>query len=324
MGRSHIKTDTPCQDKTFCLKKNDVTVIALADGAGSASLSHFGAETATRTIASYLAKHFDSIIKNPDGLAVKSELMEAARKALTKTAEEKNCKPDDLASTLMAVAIKEDVFLLIHLGDGLVAMQRNQVLKLASAPDNGEFANSTFFVTSKNAIQHLKLFKGSTKGLEGFVLMSDGTAESFYHKKSGQLSAGVKKLMDWSILLNQEKFDEFLDYNFRQVIRANTQDDCSIAIIANAQIAGTIYENLAVAVKYDMFEIHPKNKAIAAKRLAKLERILSLLENNPQRLNELVKPMHIKKKYLKREMHILINRGLVTCENGIYTISNHH
>ena len=32
-GRSHIKADIPCQDKTFALVKNEVYVMALADGA---------------------------------------------------------------------------------------------------------------------------------------------------------------------------------------------------------------------------------------------------------------------------------------------------
>ena len=42
-GRGHFKTDMPCQDKTNYLCKNETSVIALADGAGSATMSHFGA-----------------------------------------------------------------------------------------------------------------------------------------------------------------------------------------------------------------------------------------------------------------------------------------
>ena len=312
MGRSHIKTETPCQDKTFTLNKNEVNVIALADGAGSASLSHFGAESATRSISHYLTEHFDSVIDNPDGLAVKQELLSILTENLKIQAGVHGCKLEDLASTLLVAALKNDNFLLIHLGDGVIAISKNQELKLASAPDNGEFTNSTYFVTSKNALQHLRLFKGSTKGLNGFVLMSDGTAESFYHRKTASLSAGVKKLMDWSLLLNQKKFDEFLDYNFKHVIGSNTMDDCSIAIIADGQKIGAIYENLALASKYDMFKIHPKNKAISAKRLAKFERVLASLSQEPQRLDALAKALHIKKKYLKRDLAVLTNLGIVT------------
>ena len=49
-GRSHIKSDIPCQDKTYSAFDNDTQVIALADGAGSAKLSHYGAETVTKFI----------------------------------------------------------------------------------------------------------------------------------------------------------------------------------------------------------------------------------------------------------------------------------
>ena len=49
-GRGHIKSDIPCQDKTFHVHENGVDVIALADGAGSARLSHYGAEFVTKQI----------------------------------------------------------------------------------------------------------------------------------------------------------------------------------------------------------------------------------------------------------------------------------
>ena len=37
-GSGHKKSGVPCQDKTFRLNKNNVHVIALSDGAGSARL----------------------------------------------------------------------------------------------------------------------------------------------------------------------------------------------------------------------------------------------------------------------------------------------
>ena len=49
-GRSHVQTNTPCQDKTYFYNNNDSYIIALADGAGSAKFSHFGAEIITKEI----------------------------------------------------------------------------------------------------------------------------------------------------------------------------------------------------------------------------------------------------------------------------------
>lgn len=318
IGRGHEKGQIPCQDKTYSLERNGASVITLADGAGSAALSHHGAETATATAANFLADHFDELIANPDGQAVKEQLLSVVLDALEETAKSNQCDLPDLACTLLAAAIKYDSFLLIHLGDGIVAMERNQQLKLASAPDNGEFANSTYFVTSKSALRHLKLFKGSTQGLNGFVLMSDGTADSFYHRKSGQLSKGVKKLLDLSVILSGRKFDSFLDDSFREVIRNNTQDDCSIAVIANQALADETYQGLDSTSKYDLFGINPSNEAIAAKRLNKFERILAALALQPSRLVPLAKRLHIKKKYIKRDLDLLVKQGIATKDQGKY------
>ena len=63
-GKSHIKTGVPCQDKTYSLFLNGVKVIALADGAGSAKLSHYGAESSTKFICQELAENFDSYFLN--------------------------------------------------------------------------------------------------------------------------------------------------------------------------------------------------------------------------------------------------------------------
>ena len=42
-GLRHEEKHIPCQDKIFSLSDNGVTAIALADGAGAAEMSHFGA-----------------------------------------------------------------------------------------------------------------------------------------------------------------------------------------------------------------------------------------------------------------------------------------
>ena len=67
-GRSHEKVNMPCQDKTYALFENDVQTIALADGAGSAKLSHFGAETVTRCICEEMVQKFDDYFNNEDGI----------------------------------------------------------------------------------------------------------------------------------------------------------------------------------------------------------------------------------------------------------------
>ena len=59
-GRGHIANSVPCQDKTYSIKKNNVNAIALADGAGSASLSHYAA----KAVCVSVCDNFNEIFEN--------------------------------------------------------------------------------------------------------------------------------------------------------------------------------------------------------------------------------------------------------------------
>lgn len=42
---------------------------------------------------------------------------------------------------LLLAAVSEERFLLVHIGDGVIGYLDGDTLKVASVPDNGEFAN---------------------------------------------------------------------------------------------------------------------------------------------------------------------------------------
>ena len=173
-GRSHVKQGTPCQDKTYCQSYDDTYVITLADGAGSARLSHYGAECVTKCIADELGSHFESYWDETEARIAKERLFHEISESLQQIAEQQDCQLKDLASTLLAVAVKDERYIILHLGDGVIGYCKEGVLKVASAPNNGEFANTTVFTTSSDACSQMKVFRGPLNGINGFVLMSDG------------------------------------------------------------------------------------------------------------------------------------------------------
>lgn len=59
-GTGHLREGIPCQDKTLALSSNGINCIALADGAGSARLSHVGAQVTIETVGNALCKSFDA------------------------------------------------------------------------------------------------------------------------------------------------------------------------------------------------------------------------------------------------------------------------
>ena len=132
-GRSHVKQGTPCQDKTYCQSYDDVYVITLADGAGSARLSHYGAKCVTKCIADELGWNFESYWDETEARIAKERLFQEISGSLQQIAELHDCQLKDLASTLLAVAVKDERYIILHLGDGVIGYSKEGLLKVASA-----------------------------------------------------------------------------------------------------------------------------------------------------------------------------------------------
>lgn len=234
-GRSHVKQETPCQDKTYCQSYDDVYVITLADGAGSARLSHYGAECVTKCIADELGGNFESYWAETEGRIAKERLFQEISGSLQQIAERHNCQLKDLASTLLAVAVKDERYIILHLGDGVIGYSKEGLLKVASAPNNGEFANTTIFTTSSDACSQMKVFRGLLNGINGFVLMSDGPESCLYDKKSNELANGLLQILEDASGEDLKEVTEGIEEAMDTVITKHTLDDCSLAFMVKRQ-----------------------------------------------------------------------------------------
>ena len=230
-GRSHVKQGTPCQDKTYCQSYDDVYVITLADGAGSARLSHYGAECVTKCIADELGWNFESYRDETEARIAKERLFQEISGSLQQIAELHDCQLKDLASTLLAVAVKDERYIILHLGDGVIGYCKDGVLKVASAPNNGEFANTTVFTTSSDACSQMKVFRGALNGINGFVLMSDGPEACLYDKKNNELANGLLQILEDASGEDLKEVTEGIEDAMDTVITKHTLDDCSLAFM---------------------------------------------------------------------------------------------
>ncbi len=232
IGRSHAGSGKPCQDKTAARSNGTVWAMALADGAGSAARAEDGAACICECMTAYLVDNFDDIVGNPDGAEVKKQLLAVLHRALAILADETDCRLKDLACTLLAAAVKDDTYFLVHIGDGLIGYLKEDTVRIASAPVNGEYANQTTFVTSPEALSVMNLLKGKLGSIEGFVLMSDGTAASFYEKRLHRLVPALKSVFDWNAAFTEETVQDNLRSTFAHSVIKNTGDDCSIAVLS--------------------------------------------------------------------------------------------
>lgn len=329
-GRGHIAADIPCQDKTYAIEKDGVSVIALSDGAGSAKLSHFGAEKITEKIARYLVENFETIYRNEDANAVREEIVKEANETAIGLAEELSCEKKDLACTLLAVAVKDDRYILMHCGDGIIGFMRGDELKVATEPMNGEFANETVFITSHNSVQCLRLAKGNLNGIRAFVLMSDGPV-CLYGKREVSFAdlpgkwefyfaRAVAKMIDQATFMPMESMRETVMNAFRNTVIKKTFDDCSIAFLVKRDGETSKYGQLSFEEKCELLLVNgvARNSKYV---LAKTENMFRILQH-PATIGELSDALGTKSiGYLEKKLHKFIKAGAITNDDGFYRSS---
>ena len=240
-GAKHKIKNQPCEDRTYTLSQNGVSVIALADGAGSKKYTHSadGAECVTKTICKFFCNNFDKFYNKENPEELQSVIMAVCQRALKERADEIGV--DDIikmSSTLLVVAVKDNLMIACHIGDGVIGKLTAKGTEVISAPDNGEFASTTYFITNPSADEHISLIKDRTDNAISYFLMSDGTQEYIYDEANGKFHDAARKMALLPFSGNgQEKLEETIT---KYMIDADpSSDDCSfICMFLNDEISG--------------------------------------------------------------------------------------
>lgn len=236
-GRGHALDGSRGQDRTSYLARNGVQALCLSDGAGSATHSEYGAQALVEAGCSLLVERFGEFVASQDGVALKLEVVRVLVARLREVAERHRVEVRDLAATFLAVAANEEQFLVMHVGDGVIGYVKDGIATVISGPDNSEFANQTTFLTSETAARTMRVLRGSLDEVDGFILMSDGTASSLYNVQTKKLANACMKIVAAlaSAPTVQTKNPEYRKQLRRLVdtkIRFATKDDCSIGVLA--------------------------------------------------------------------------------------------
>lgn len=309
-GRGHVEHGIPCQDKTAACSADGCHAAVLADGAGSARLSHHGAERVSSYMARYLCGNFGDLYAMQDAGAATRKITAALTAQLALLAKEHDCGPKDLASTLLAVAVKDGRYIIIHLGDGVIAYRRNGILRAATIPDNGEFANTTTFTTSRKAAESMQLMKGSLGEIDGFALMSDGSSASLYDKRRKSPAPVLGKIMDYCCYYAADTMQEWLVESLEEAVKPCTSDDCSLAFLAAEPVGHCGVPHLPFAEQCSLVGL-PPHRPDTRRRLRKAMAVLAALQQSPLAGRELARRTHIRAKHLHRPLQILLQARLV-------------
>lgn len=239
IGASHSATGTPCQDQVKALSTSSLSVAVLADGAGSAPLSHHGAARVVSLAAGLLLSHYPQTLRMSDTQVVSwivTELLAGLDGLAAELSVDGPCHRSDLASTILAVVVGPEAFLAIHIGDGVIGIEEEAAgtrrQRVLSEPDNGEFSNETVFVTSRDAVARGRVHRGSSASVSGFVLMSDGPQASLHRRADNSLAPATAKLIQSVRELENAEVTSRLERTLVEVISRRTHDDCSLAVLA--------------------------------------------------------------------------------------------
>jgi hypothetical protein len=180
-GTSHLVDDRPCQDTSRCdvmhfPDGSGVLIAAVSDGAGSAVRAEVGSYLACTTFLQK-TKRYLAEDRRPIDLseAFVREWLAEAREAIFAEARKEQLDPSDYACTFVAGVIGEEEALFLHIGDGSIVVSRrdgSRDFHCISWPQQGEYVNSTHFITDDDAAEKILLCYEA--GVDEAALFSDG------------------------------------------------------------------------------------------------------------------------------------------------------
>ena len=190
-GTSHARTGQPCQDSSSVGENapDGMLVAAVADGAGSAELSADGsriaARAATRSATRLLRRHahpvYEGVLEE-----ILQESVRSARNALEARAFRQKKSLRDFATTLIVAICAPEITGAAQIGDGAMVTARDEGdgYALFSAPQRGEYANTTNFITSDDWKDSLGI-RTRYGGVSRLAMFTDGVQSIALNAASG-------------------------------------------------------------------------------------------------------------------------------------------
>lgn len=183
-GESHIKKESPCQDRCGIKVINgSIVIVAIADGVGSCALSDYGADIAVNSSLDYLEDYFTEAMQtdgfefnNPSCMGkVLREMMQFALSSVENKATEMEQLVYLFQSTLTVGIYDGKTLYFAHAGDdGIVALNMEGTYAMVTTRHKGDEASSVYPLQSQNTWQF-----GKVDNTVAFVMATDGVLDAF-------------------------------------------------------------------------------------------------------------------------------------------------
>lgn len=244
IGTSHIKHGFPCQDFSLVVgcqdKLGDQNVIAIvSDGAGSCPNSQLGSRL-NCYIAAYLIKRWlkkGNLVSNLDLITIHSWINKIKKLLNQKALKLGLSSQKDLASTFLLAIVSKKTNVFVQIGDGvIVTSNQPKNYKQIFWPDNGEYANSTYFITDELA-HHQVQIAFVNRPAKKIALLSDGLQNiALDYVRKEPFSPFFEPI--FKFFLTNDKFNQreknihLCNFLNSQKVNERTDDDKSVILIS--------------------------------------------------------------------------------------------
>ena len=181
-GKAHSAREQGNEDAIRCARLEDGTLLlALADGAGSASNAAEGSRLAVDVALDSLSRQLALCSPGGDATSLGETLRSALREVRTavatrlrefRTSDRQRAR--DLASTLLLAILEEDALAVLQVGDGAIVARDEEGWRRITAPLKGTHAGETLFATSRGAYRQAEVECVPVEGVSALALLSDG------------------------------------------------------------------------------------------------------------------------------------------------------
>jgi len=204
IGTSHAKTGTPCQDAGRCAvveaaDGEEVLLIAVSDGAGTAKRSDVGSSMA---VNHFLERFGEAAEKGSDLQVIDEDFVRRwfadVRSDIADQAIAEDADLADYSCTMLGVIVGKREAVSIQIGDGAIVVSTEEPGDYTWVfwPQHGEYANSTYFLTQPGAEAALQLERGPA--VDEVAVFSDGIERLVLDMANKQVhSPAFRPIFEW-------------------------------------------------------------------------------------------------------------------------------
>jgi len=251
MGESHKTLNVECQDSFSFLydKEKKWLAITVCDGAGSSKNSSKSSKYVSEQFSRELILIASHLSKKPFGQWVTDSILQAIL-SIREKLRSRNATDDlsDYHTTLVSVLLGPPDRLggrsgiTIHIGDGAVIggkigsdIDNDQYILdedfyILSEPQNGEYANETYFLTETKWIKNIRL--DPIGELDWIAIATDGGTAALLNGDNALRSTFLPKVFQDIVSANTQQASEILNFHLTSPdLNQITDDDKTIIVV---------------------------------------------------------------------------------------------